>query len=63
MRVSLSRKTQIEPDSSQPECIEYSSCMFWRRYYRDEAPSYTTTPLLAAAASSPASLSFFQVHI
>ena len=41
MRVSLSRKTQIEPDSSQPECIEYSSCMFWRRYYRDEAPSYT----------------------
>ena len=41
MRVSLSRKSQVEPDSSQPECPEYSSCMFWRRYYRDEAASHT----------------------
>ncbi len=42
MRVSLSRKATVEPESSQPKRAGRSSRgLSWLSYYRDDSPSFT----------------------
>lgn len=41
MRVSLSRKATVEPESSQPERPRPSSSISRLGYYYNDSPSYT----------------------
>ena len=41
MRVSLSRKATVEPESSQPKRAGRSNGLSWLSYYRDDSPSFT----------------------